>query len=283
MQSIDNATGMLIGLAVGDALGAPLEFLDAREPADYIVNFHKGGYHNVDIGEWTDDTAMTLAMCKAILNEGKFDPYAIMDNFVSWYRDGEFIPRGTCFDIGTTTIRALERYIADPTDPYKGDANPKSAGNGALMRTAAVVLAARSREELITLATQQTLLTHGAPLCVEYGTMFAEELYYCKPLAKYAKYRHDTNVPRNEVMSGGYVVETYMAAMWAFQTTNSFEECIVAAVNRGHDSDTVGAVAGMIAGAYYGWTNIPARFTKLLQWHDELYTTAVMLHMMKGK
>jgi ADP-ribosyl-[dinitrogen reductase] hydrolase len=84
-------------------------------------------------------------------------------------------------------------------------------------------------------------------------------------------------------MSGGYVVETYMAAMWAFQTTSSFEECIVAAVNRGHDSDTVGAVAGMIAGAYYGWTNIPARFTKLLQWHDELYTTAVMLHRMKGK
>jgi len=280
MQSIDQANGMMIGLAIGDALGAPLEFLDAREPEDYITKYHKGGFHDVDIGEWTDDTAMTLAMCKAILDKGGFDPNAIMDNFVAWYRDGEFIPRGECFDIGTTTVRALERYIQHPTSPYKGDTSPKSAGNGALMRTAAVVLAAMNRQELIQLATQQTLLTHAAPICVQYGTMLAEELYYGGPLDKYQKFRHSLDIPRKEVMSGGYVVETYMAAMWAFQTTDTFEDCVIKAVNRGHDSDTVGAVAGMIAGTYYGYCGIPHEFRKNVMWHDELIETSTALWSM---
>ena len=283
MQSIDQAVGMMIGLAVGDALGAPLEFLDAREPDDYITKYHKGGFHDVDIGEWTDDTAMTLAMCKAMLDKKVFDPNAIMDNFVSWYMEGEFIPRGECFDIGTTTIRALERYIKDPTDPYKGTADMKSSGNGALMRTAAPVLMAMDRQELIQLATQQTLLTHAAPECVQYGTMLAEELYYGGPLDKYKKYRHNVDIPREEVMSGGYVVETYTAAMWAFQTTDNFEDCVIAAVNRGHDSDTVGAVAGMIAGTYYGYCSIPAKFKKDLMWHDELYDTAYQLWAMRRR
>ena len=283
MQSIDQAVGMMIGLAVGDALGAPLEFLDAREPEDYITKYYKGGFHDVDIGEWTDDTAMTLAMCKAMLDKKVFDPNAIMDNFVSWYMEGEFIPRGECFDIGTTTVRALERYIKDPTDPYKGTADTKSSGNGALMRTAAPVLMAMDRQELIQLATQQTLLTHAAPLCVKYGTILAEELYYGGPLDKYAKYRHNVDIPREEVMSGGYVVETYRAAMWAFQTTDNFEDCVIAAVNRGHDSDTVGAVAGMIAGTYYGYCSIPAKFKKDLMWHDELYDTAYQLWAMRRR
>ena len=76
------------------------------------------------------------------------------------------------------------------TNPYKGTASPETAGNGALMRTAAVVLAAKNREQVLTLATQQTLLTHAAPECVMYGTMFAEELYFASPLEKYRSFRH---------------------------------------------------------------------------------------------
>jgi len=108
--------------------------------------------------------------------------------------------------------------------------------------------------------------------------MLAEELYYGGPLDKYDDYRHSVDVPRNEVMSGGYVVETYTAAMWAFQTTNNFEDCVVAAVNRGHDSDTVGAVAGMIAGSHYGISGIPTKFQKGLMWYDKLFDTACKLY-----
>ena len=81
-------------------------------------------------------------------------------------------------------------------------------------------------------------------------------------------------------MSGGYVKETYEAAMWAFQTTNNFEDCVIAAVNRGHDSDTTGAVAGMIAGAHYGIYNISKKFTQELMWHDKIQQLAIDLYYM---
>lgn len=281
MLNIDQAMGMFVGLAIGDALGAPLEFQQSRNPENYITDFEAGGAHSVKVGEWTDDTAMTLAMAEAILAEGHFVPNAVMDNFVGWYMNGEFIPRGVCFDIGNATRNALERYIVDPTNPYKGTANPETAGNGALMRTAAVVLAAKSREQVLTLATQQTLLTHAAPECVVYGTMFAEELYYASPLEKYRSFRHQPDINRHKVMSGGYVVETYQAAMWAFQTTDNFTDCLIAAVNRGHDSDTTGAVAGMLAGAHYGYAVIPAHFKEKLLWHDRLAKVAADLFFRK--
>ena len=278
--TVDNAMGMLVGLAVGDALGAPLEFQEAREPNEYITKYHTGGIHNMQKGEWTDDMAMAYAMGTSILDEGGFYADKVMDNFVSWYSEGQFIPRGVCFDIGSTTVGALRDYMIDPSTPYKGVVDDKNSGNGALMRIAPIVLCATSQQNLIQLATQQTLLTHASPKCVMYSRMFAEELYFLSPLQKYKSYRHKRNVKRSLVMSGGYVKETYEAAMWAFQTTDNFEDCVIKAVNRGHDSDTTGAVAGMIAGAHYGIYNIPEKFTKELAWHDDICKMAAKLYYM---
>ena len=78
-------------------------------------------------------------------------------------------------------------------------------------------------------------------------------------------------------MSGGFVKETYEAAWWAFSTSNSFEECIIKAVNRGHDADTTGAVAGMLAGRHYGLSNIPEHLIKNLMMYDDLYEVAYKL------
>lgn len=281
--TVDNAMGMLVGLAVGDALGAPLEFQDPREPDDYITKYHTGGIWNVKKGEWTDDTAMAFAMGSAIRAEGAFDADVIMQNFCKWYFDGAFIPRGVCFDIGTTTVNALRKYADDPSRPYAGSTNPKNSGNGALMRIAPIVLCAKSRDHLVQLATQQTLLTHGTEMCVLYSRMFAEELYAGSPLQNYTSFRHPIDIDRKNVMSGGYVKETYEAAMWAFQTTNNFEDCVIAAVNRGHDSDTTGAVAGMIAGAHYGIYNIPKKFTQELMWHDKIQQLAIDLYYMGNR
>ena len=88
----------------------PLEFQQSRNPENYITDFETGGVHSVKVGEWTDDTAMTLAMAEAILAEGHFVPNAVMDNFVSWYVEGQFIPRGVCFDIGNTTRNVGKIY-----------------------------------------------------------------------------------------------------------------------------------------------------------------------------
>ena len=255
-MNIDKGVGMLVGLAIGDALGAPLEFEEPRHPDDYLISYTKGGAHNVSIGEWTDDTSMALAMAKSLLEKKSFDANDIMSKFCKWYKDGEFSPRGKCFDIGGTTAIALSSYLKEIVkdeyllQPYKGRTANDTSGNGALMRLAPVIMVAQDPYHAMQLATQQTL-----------------------PL----------DIDREDVMSGGYVKETYQCAWWAFQTTDNFEDCVIKAVNRGHDADTSGAVAGMIAGRYYGHSRIPSHFKDNLMWHDELFQTALDLCNMEYK
>ena len=285
MLTLDKAIGMFIGLAVGDALGAPLEFLDSREPSNYITKYMKGGHHNMSKGEWTDDTAMAYAMAQAFIdNKGEFNPHAIMNNFKAWHDDGKFIPRGYCFDIGGTTQRAIEKYQPEKIDnfPYKGMSVNDGSGNGGLMRIAPAILVSASPARAIELGVAQTILTHGNAECLEYSRILSEELWHGEPLAKYSNYRHPVGIDRKDVMSGGYVKETYQCAMWAFHYTDTFEDAVITAVNRGYDSDTCGAVTGMIAGAYYGYSKIPTRFTDELMWHDELVTAATKLYKLRS-
>ena len=281
-MNIDKSIGMFMGLAIGDALGAPLEFQEAREPDNFLTKYTTGGAHNVSLGEWTDDTSMALAMAKSLIEKQTFDADDIMQKFCNWYLNGEYSTRGKCFDIGGTTSIALRSYSSafensDYLQPYRGRIATESSGNGALMRMAPVIMVANNPYHAMQLATQQTLLTHGSNLCVEYSIMLAEELYYGYPITRYNDYKLPSDIKVNEVMSGGFVKETYEAAWWAFATTNSFEECIIKAVNRGHDADTTGAVAGMIAGRHYGHSKIPDYFKDNLMWYDELYQTAIDL------
>ena len=176
MLTLDSAMGMFIGLAVGDALGAPLEFMPSREPDDYITKYMKGGHHDMDKGEWTDDTAMALGMAQSFIdNDGEFKPEDIMGNWAVWRSHGEFIPRGFCFDIGTTTERAIIKYIKDKT-VYNGVSLDTESGNGALMRLAPVVMVSATPERAMELAVAQTIMTHGSPTAIEYSRVFAHEL-----------------------------------------------------------------------------------------------------------
>jgi len=288
-MNTDKGIGMFVGLAIGDALGAVLEFQEPREPENYVRCYLEGGAHKVSIGEWTDDTSMALAMAKSLLEKKSFDANDIMSKFCKWYKGGEFSPRGKCFDIGGTTAIALSSYLHEIVkdeyvlQPYRGRTAHDSSGNGALMRLAPVIMVAQDPYHAMQLATQQTLLTHGSNICVDYSVMLAEELYYGYPISRYSSYKLPLDIDRNDVMSGGYVKETYECAWWAFQTTNNFVDCITKAVNRGHDADTSGAVAGMIAGRYYGIANIPSYFKDNLMWYDKLYQTAIDLCNMEWK
>jgi len=278
----DKAIGMFLGLAIGDALGAPLEFEEARPPNNLLTKYTTGGAHNVSIGEWTDDTSMALAMAKSLIEKKTFDADDIMQKFCNWHEKGEYSTRGRCFDIGGTVGVALRSYSSNIKNseylqPYRGRTAKDSSGNGALMRMAPVIMVAKNPFHAMQLATQQTLLTHGSNLCVEYSLMLAEELYHGYPIARYEDYKLPLDINENKVMSGGFVKETYQAAWWAFLTTNSFEDCIIKAVNRGHDADTTGAVAGMIAGRHYGHSKIPSYFKDNLMWYDELFQTAIDL------
>lgn len=281
MLTLDKAKGMLVGLAVGDALGAPLEFHEAREPDTYIKEYCAGGVHSMKKGEWTDDTAMALAMAQAFIdNKGEFNAHDIMHNWASWYNRGEFIPRGVCFDIGSITQKAIKKYDAI-NSVYNGVSLDNQSGNGALMRLAPVVIVSATPERAMELAVAQTVMTHGSAKAIEYSRVMAHELWHGDALQRYSDYRLPLDIKREDVMSGGYVVETYQCAMWAYQTTTSFDQCVINAVNRGHDSDTCGAVAGMIAGAHYGYNKIPKKFIDSLMWHDELCQAAIKLFEMR--
>ena len=281
-MDLDNKLGMFLGLAIGDALGAPLEFQKPREPNDYLTEYVSGGAHKVSIGEWTDDTSMALAMATSLIEKKSFDADDIMKKFCEWYQEGKFCTRDKCFDIGNTVYNALSSYSESIKQnhfpqPYRGMTSEDTSGNGALMRLAPVIILAKDLNDAVRLSIQQTLLTHGSELCVKYSIMLAEELYAGHPVEKYSKFKLPNTIKREEVRSGGFVKETYEAAWWAFSTTDNFKDCIVKAVNRGHDADTTGAVAGMIAGRYYGLSKIPKEFTENLIMFKELYNTALKL------
>ena len=277
--SWDAASGMLLGLAIGDALGAYLEFQQSREPSNYLREYKSGGPHNLPAGYWTDDTSMALAIAEALLEKnGEFDPHLIMEKFVSWMSAGEFSSTGTCFDIGMTCQTALSKYQNDPTDPYCGPTDPYSAGNGALMRMAPVIIASRSEKEAVENALLQTRLTHGCAECLQYSEAFARELWCGQALEEYQYLKLPKDTPREEVKSGGYVKETYQCAWWSVENTDSFEEAVVVAVNRGHDADTVGAVTGQIAGRIYGCYSFPNWMFDGLYEHDQIRYLASELH-----
>ena len=137
---IARARGARLGLAGGDALGATLE-LGPRiaRIAAYHREMTGGGPVNLEPGQWTDDTALGLALAKSLVARRAFDPHDVMTRFLAWYRKGEGSCTGTCFDIGETTREALWKFERTG-EPYAGSTDESRAGNGSLMRVAPVAL-----------------------------------------------------------------------------------------------------------------------------------------------
>lgn len=273
----DSAYGMMIGLAIGDAMGAPLEFQEGREPENYVKKYMSGGAHNVSPGEFTDDMSMALAMADAFVEAQEFEPHLIMQNFLEWKNNGAYSPRGVMFDCGNTVYDALRAYEKDGSNPFTGSTDKYAAGNGGLMRLAPAILFAKTEEEAVINSRESTRLTHGAEEALFYSEIFAKELFKAEINPEFDEFKHPLNIERVNVMSGGYVKETYQAAWWAYQTTDNFYDCIIQAINRGHDSDTTGAVAGMIAGCFYGFSKIPHWMVEQLQWHEKILLTTTQL------
>lgn len=265
----DRLKGALLGLAVGDALGTTLEF--SPRPAEPVVSdMVGGGPFALKPGGWTDDTSMALCLADSLLEHPGFDPTDLMQRFVDWWRNGHNSHAGNCFDIGITTSNALARF-EHGGEPYAGSTDPMSAGNGGIMRLAPVVLAfhgdpKRMRE----VAALQSRTTHAARECLEYAALLADAIH--------AEVRGEgaleTGHTRDTVKSSGYVRYTFEAAVWAVATTGSFREALLAAVNLGDDADTVGAVAGQIAGARYGMAGIPGDWLAKLAWREQIETRA---------
>lgn len=287
---VDRARGALLGLAVGDALGTTLEF-SARDEHPKLTEMVGGGPFRLPAGVWTDDTSMALCLADSLLHCGALDARDLMTRFVAWWRNGVNSPVGRCFDIGNTTRDALARF-EKTGDSLVGDLSPHAAGNGSLMRLAPAVRFNLTDEAAIVDACRaQSLPTHAADACLDACAYFGGllgALIEGMPREKVLTPRSTTfsepvaavaagswlGKGRCEISSSGYVVHTLEAALWAVSNADSFEEALILAVNLGDDADTVGAVAGQLAGAIWGASAIPHRWLEPLTWRDRIQATA---------
>ena len=284
---IERAVGAVVGSAVGDALGAGYEFTDPA-PDQEIAMIGGGPFdHRWAPGEWTDDTQMALAILDVIAT-GDTDISAIAANFLAWYKSGP--P-----DIGNQT-RSVLSSVDDPDDLAVAavaylDLKPGSAGNGGLMRTAPVALAALSnRDEVARLADAVASLSHAHPdsvaACVLWSLAIQEAITTAQPDATFdfegavrngidhvASDRRDkwdqliaeaVAGPPGKFNPNGWVVTAFQAALSAIVNTpipdepsGHFRDALVAAVRIGHDTDTVAAIAGGLLGARWGSPAIP--------------------------
>jgi ADP-ribosyl-[dinitrogen reductase] hydrolase len=300
-MSKDKARGAFVGLAVGDALGVPLEF-KARDTYTHITNMSDsgGGPFNLKVGEWTDDTSMALCLADSLLEthiEGEYslDEENLLRKFGDWWQNGLNSVTGRCFDIGNTTRTGIQTFLREGT---YGKYSAWSVGNGGIMRLSpAVIDAGMSWTIACHNALRQSFTTHSHPDCLETAHALAailwyyinkddsEELLLRKPVIAFTNqrvkrcYNDDiTGLKRSEISSSGYAVDTLEAAIWAVETSDTFEEAVLKAVNLGDDADTVGAVAGQIAGAKWGYDAIPKHWKEKLAWNDYLLEIADKLY-----
>lgn len=275
----DRALGALVGLAVGDAVGTTIEF-SAKPDVPVLFDMVGGGPFGLEAGQWTDDTSMALALADCLIDDPDLDADNLMRLFTDWRLNGAYSPTGTCFDIGTTTAAALARFERDGY-PFAGDADPRGAGNGSIMRVAPVAVRHwLDRDELLRVARLQSRTTHGAPEAIECSALLADilaEAISGRPLHEILIGPAASDVrgfrvglPRDEVEGTGYVVDCLRAALWAVSRTTSFESAVLMAANLGDDADTTAAVAGQIAGAIYGLSGIPDGWLEKLAWREEI-------------
>lgn len=291
-----------MGVVVGDALGCPVQFESRETVAKHPVTGMRGyGTFNLPPGSWTDDSSLTLALLESIRRKGCIDYTDIMENFVKWLDGGEFTPHGYSYDIGRGTMSAINRYKRYHKPHKAGNIDERSNGNGSLMRIMPAVLycidQALSSEDAIDIIHKVGGLTHAhirsniacglyyfmasAILCTDASlndrlqagldrgfTFYEQYLADHENLEYYDRLRdlsEFASLPEGSIRSSGYVVDSLEAAVWCLVNTGSFQDALLKTVNLGDDTDTVGAIAGGLAGLHYGYDAIPGEWLAALQ------------------
>jgi ADP-ribosyl-[dinitrogen reductase] hydrolase len=291
----EQIAGCLVGLAVGDALGAPLEFLSRHQVRK---RYPEGLRHMIDSrlwkkGEYTDDTQMALLIAESLLQSKGFLASDLAQRFQTWAR--------TAKDVGiqTRAVVNMAGYVRDPegcSSQYHAAHPDSSAGNGALMRCAPVALfCLDSLDRLVEVSRASARVTHHDPKaqssCVILNTWIqaaicrgirdgrAEAIALLNATERPAWHRLEQieTYKEDDIKSSGYTVHTLEAAAWSFLTTESYEEAVIRAANLGDDADTVAAVCGALAGAYYGYAAIPDRWRDQLQDEARIHKIALAL------
>ena len=249
----EKALGSLWGLIVGDCLGSPIQFTE-KDGHPHITEMVPCAMFGTPPGYWTDDGSMALCVAESVARLGRFDRADVGNNFVRWLRDGFLSSLPHAFDVGGATWRSV---TAIGKNGSLENGEESSQGNGSVMRLAPSWLAARAfgRPEILHECSDLTHRSRRVRATVDRMAGILDELAATGETAAVSQY-----ATRAEVDNSGWCVSTVEAALWALNTTASFEDALVAAVNLGGDADSIGAVCGQLAGAKYGVGAIPERW-----------------------
>jgi len=312
--------GGIIGHCVGDALGVPVEF-NSRESLrrNPVTDMRGYGTHDQPPGTWSDDTSMTLCLLDSLANGLNYDD--IMKKFLLWFEYAEYTPHGEVFDFGSTTAGAIGRFTRGVEPLHCGGTSERDNGNGSLMRILPLAFYFRSQYgsrytdncevfyiihnvSSLTHAHKRSLIACGIYLSIAGNLFDASDLKngICAGIRK-AKDHYEKNndyageltyfsrlfeenfseLPLGEIKSSGYVVDTLEAAIWCLLNTSYYGECVLKAVNLGNDTDTVAAVAGGLAGIYYGADTIPSKWISQMARLDYIKSLCEASFLSKGR
>lgn len=281
---------LIYGVAVGDAMGFPVQFFKREQVKKLGISKMTSHYSGqIPAETWSDDTSMTIALADVLCDCDEIDYEKIMRNFYLWISEGKFTPYYKAFDIGRTCFKALMCYSGGDEPLLCGSDSELDNGNGSLMRISPLVFYINKHFDDDSFDNNKTFeiihnvsrLTHAHQIALIGCDIYIAVLFYILKgeekfgalktalekvicfvnknkdfeygLSKYQRLfdNNFTNLTETKISSKGYVVDTLEAALWCFLTTDSYRECILKAVNLGNDTDTIGAVAGAIAGLYY--------------------------------
>lgn len=291
----------VLGTAIGDALGVPVEFRDRealkKNPVTDMIGY---GTWKVPAGTWSDDTSMMLATVDGLNRAGyNFDGCIVNNshraceiiacNFIDWFKSGEFAADHKRFDCGNTCSKAIHKMLKGYNIDDCGVTDENAQGNGSLMRIFPAVFCVDACTLRISRLTHNNDMCDSATMMFKYimleiinstGKRISKQDIINKAIDSVSeKYminlfgEHNTEIAKiseKEIWSSGYVLDTLKTSIWCFVTTDNYSECVLKAVNLGEDTDTTAAVAGCLAGVYYGINNIPEKWISMLNDRDLL-------------
>ena len=304
----DKIKSVLFGVAIGDAIGVPVEFnkrhIIRQKPIKDMVGY---GTHNLPPGTWSDDSSLTFCLSEALTLD--FDLNIIGQNFVNWCYKNYWTATGNVFDIGIATKQAIDRLAKGVKPELAGGIDISSNGNGSLMRILPLLfyLFDKPINERFELTKQVSSITHGhirSVIACFYYLEFAR--YLLEEKNKFEIYSTlKTEIPNylvslsinqteiaifdrllnadiydlkvEEISSTGYVLHTLEASIWCLLTTDNYKKAVLKAINLGDDTDTTGAVTGGLAGLLYGKENIPKKWVEQVARHNDIEELAVRL------
>ena len=293
--------GLLFGIAIGDALGVPVEFMSRKHlQVNPVIGMREYGTHHQPAGTWSDDSSMSFLLVDQLI-EG-FDIEELGKKFCQWYQYNYWTPHGEIFDMGVSTRNAMDKIAKGVSALESGECDDYSNGNGSLMRILplAIYLQDKSIDERFCITKEVSGVTHshirsviGCFFAVEFVIQLLKKKDKCdayyetqnivrdylhlidvksSEIELYNRILFDdiSRIPVQDIYASGYVLHTLEASLWAFLTTENFKDAVLKAVNLGDDADTIGAITGGMAGLFYGFEQIPEEWTNQLARRNDI-------------